>query len=99
MLSPKRRAELKHDAQSIEVVAHVGKFGITESVLESVEKVLKARELIKIAVLESCEATTKEVAESLSNTLKADIVQVIGGKIVLYKINPNKKKPTNPKKK
>ncbi len=93
MISPKLRAELKHDAQNIDVVAHVGKFGITDSVLESVEKVLTARELIKIAVLESCEATPREVADSLATTLKADVVQVIGGKIVLYKKNPNKKKP------
>ena len=93
MINPKVRAELKRVAQSEPIVAHVGKFGITDSVIESVEKVLNARELIKLAVLESCELSPREVADSIANTLKADVVQVIGGKIVLFKKNPNKKKP------
>ena len=39
MISPKTRAELKKQAQSEDVVAHIGKLGITDSVIESVKAV------------------------------------------------------------
>ena len=92
MITPKERAELRGKAQKLEAIVHVGKDGVTPAVVNTVDQALFARELIKITVLESCENSTKEVAEILSGRCRADVVQVIGRKIVLYKKNTTKRK-------
>ena len=92
MITPKERAELRGKAQKLEAIVQVGKDGVTPAVVNTVDQALFARELIKITVLESCENSTKEVAEILSGRCRADVVQVIGRKIVLYKKNTTKRK-------
>lgn len=91
MITPKERAGLRMEAQKLEPIIQVGKDGITNAVVNTVDQALFARELIKITVLESCPERAKEVANILSERSKADIVQVIGRKIVLYKKNTTKK--------
>ncbi|MBO5102716.1 MAG: ribosome assembly RNA-binding protein YhbY [Clostridia bacterium] len=91
-MTPKERAELRGKAQKLEAIVQVGKDGVTPAVVNTVDQALFARELIKITVLESCENSTKEVAEILSGRCRADVVQVIGRKIVLYKKNTTKRK-------
>lgn len=92
MITPKERAELRSLAQKIDAIIQVGKDGVTPEVVNTVEQALFARELIKLSVLESSPVDTKEVAETLAGRARADIVQVIGRKIVLYKKNTTKKK-------
>ncbi len=91
MITTKKRAELRKEAQALEPVMQVGKEGLTINVVNTADQALYARELIKVTVLESCEADTKTVANELATRCKADIVQVIGRKIVLYKKNIEKK--------
>ena len=91
-MNSSERAELRKLAQKENSVAQVGKGGVSPAVLTSIRNVLTARELIKVTVLSSCEKSSREVADELASILKADVVQVVGGKFVLYKKNPNKKK-------
>ncbi len=91
MITPKQRAELRKTAQNIEPIMQVGKDGLGINVVNTADQALFARELIKITVLESCELAVRDVAEQLAARCKADIVQVIGRKIVLYKKNEKKK--------
>ena len=91
MITPKERAGLRMEAQKLEPIIQVGKDGITNAVVNTVDQALFARELIKITVLENCPESAKEVANILSERSRADIVQVIGRKIVLYKKNTTKK--------
>ena len=53
--------------------------------IASVESALKARELVKGRVLESCELSAREVCDALAEACKAEPVQVIGTKFVLYR--------------
>ncbi len=91
MITPVKRAELRKIAQKLEPVMQVGKDGLSINVVNTADQALYARELIKVTVLESCESSTREVANELSKRCGADIVQVIGRKIVLYKENLDKK--------
>lgn len=93
MITTKERADLRGQAQKLDAIIQVGKDGVTHEVVNTVDQALFARELIKITVLESCPTETKEVAQILSERSRADIVQVIGRKIVLYKKNTTKKRP------
>ena len=94
MITPKERAELRTQAQKLDAIIQVGKDGITPEVVNTVDQALFARELIKLSVLESCSVETKEVAQILSERCRADVVQVIGRKVVLYKKNTNQKRKT-----
>ena len=72
-----------------DTIIQIGKGGITDSVVESVSAALKARELVKGKVLENSMLTAREACDALSQACKADQVQVIGTKFVLFKRNPN----------
>ena len=51
------------------------------------DKALTARELIKIEVLKSATSPIMEITLDLSSKLNADVVQVVGRVIVLYRKN------------
>ena len=81
----------------IEPIFQVGKLGIGENLIKQINDALKARELIKIKVLESVEAPIKDIAEEISLQTYSIIVQIMGNKITLYKRNKEKTKIILPK--
>lgn len=91
MITTKQRAELRGIANNLEDLFQIGKGGISDTVVAQVEEALVARELIKIKVLlETSPVTPREAAVELAEKTNSDIVQVIGGKIVLFRRNPKK---------
>ena len=90
MLTSKQRAYLRGLANTIPATQQTGKDGGTESVAQQAALELKAKELIKIRVLESALLTAREASELLCEALAAEPVQCIGSKLVLYKPNPEK---------
>ena len=90
-MTSKQRAQLRGLANSLDVILQVGKQGVTPEIIDALSEALEARELVKAGVLPSCEQSPREVAEMLAGRAKAECVQVIGKKIVLYK--PSKTKP------
>ena len=92
MLTSKQRAQLRGMANSYETILQIGKTGITEPTIKQVDDALTARELIKIRTLETSPTTSRESADFLAEKVNADVVQVIGSKIVLYRENKKDKK-------
>ena len=90
MITTKQRAYLRGLGNALEVVMQIGKDGLNDNVITSIQQLLQARELVKIKVLKNCELSQKEVAENLSSMLGAEIVQVIGTIIILYKKSTKK---------
>lgn len=88
-ITSKQRAQLRGLAADEDTIIIVGKGGITENVIESVNNALKARELVKGKVLETSMLTAREACDELAEACKAEQVQVIGTKFVLYKRNNN----------
>ena len=88
----KERASLRSLAAMENTIVQIGKNGITDQVIASVDNALTARELIKGKVLESSLLTAKEACEMLAEACHAEAVQTIGTKFVLYRKNPEKKK-------
>ena len=84
-MTGKERAKLKSLASMEDTIIHVGKSGITPSVIASVDAALAARELVKGRVLESSMLTAREACEQLSEACGAEPVQAIGTKFVLYR--------------
>ena len=65
---------------------------MTPELTSAIAEALEARELIKINVLQNCMDDPKEIAQSLAERTRSQVVQVIGKKIVLYKEGKDEKK-------
>ena len=91
-ITSKQRAQLRGLAMSEDTIIQIGKGGITDSVIASVNDALRARELVKGKVLENSMLTAREACDALSESCKAEQVQVIGTKFVLYKRNDKEPK-------
>ena len=85
MITSKQRAYLRSLATSEPAIMQVGKGGIGDNLIKTVSDALEARELIKLSVLENSEYTPKETADTLAEAVGADVVGVIGRKIILYR--------------
>ena len=92
MLTSKQRANLKRIISTEQPVVQIGKDGLSENCLDGISKVLDARELVKINVLQNCESGARNLADDIAEKLNCDVVAVIGKKIILYKYNPKNKK-------
>ena len=92
MLNSKQRANLRKMAAQIQPIMQIGKGGVSENLVKTVSDALEARELIKLTVLENCMGTPKEVANELADATDADVVGVVGRKIILYRESVNNKR-------
>ena len=91
-LTSKQRSQLRGIAAGEDTIIQVGKGGITENLVASVNAALKARELVKGKVLENSMLTAREACDALCQACSGEGVQVIGTKFVLYKRNEKEPK-------
>lgn len=70
----------------------IGKASMNPGLTQAVSEALDARELIKISVLNNCMDDPRELAETLAQRTRSEVVQVIGKKIVLYREGKDDKK-------
>lgn len=91
-ITSKQRAQLRGLAMGLDTIIQVGKGGINEALVASVNDALRARELVKGRVLENSMLTAREACDELALLCKAEQVQVIGTKFVLYKRNDKEPK-------
>ena len=84
-LTSKQRAFLKGLAADLEPVFQIGKSSVTPEVVSAISETFNTHELVKITVLKNCLEDVKEVAVTVSERTRSDLVQVIGRKFVLYK--------------
>ena len=93
-MTSKERAALRAQANGLEPLFQVGKGGVGETLIAQTEDALRARELIKLKVLtETSPLGVREATEELAAATGAEVVQVIGGVMVLYRYNPELHKP------
>ncbi len=88
MLTNKQLKQLKGLANTENAVYQIGKNGIGDGTIEMLDKALTARELVKISVLRTCDTSLRELTLDLAVALKAEIVQILGHTIVLFRQNP-----------
>ncbi len=98
MLTSKQRAYLKGLAANENAIIQVGKGGINDNLVKTVNDALEARELIKITVLETVGEAPREICDKLCELTGADGVLVVGRKVVLYRESENNKQIILPKK-
>ena len=87
MLTSNEKRQLKALASTLDTKYQVGKNEISETVVAMLDKALTARELIKIGVMKAVTSPIMELALDLSSRLNAEVVQVVGRVIVLYRFS------------
>jgi len=92
MLNNAQKRQLKALGSKLDIKYQIGKNGLTDSLLDVLNKALVAHELIKVDVMKSLEAPIMETALDLSSKLNAEIVQVLGRTILLFKLNKENNK-------
>ena len=84
-MTSKQRAFLRSLAMTEDTILHIGTGGITPELTQNVSEALAARELVKIGILQNCTEEPRELAMTLAERTKSQVVEIIGKKIVLYK--------------
>ncbi len=91
MLTGKQKRYLRSLAHHLDPIFQVGKGGVNENMVKQIREALEARELIKVSVLQNCDMDKKNVAQEIANGSNAELVQIIGNVIVLYKESEERK--------
>ncbi|MGE6516697.1 ribosome assembly RNA-binding protein YhbY [Lysinibacillus sphaericus] len=97
MLTGKQKRFLRAEAHHLTPIFQVGKGGVSDEMTKQIREALEVRELIKVRILDNCEEDKQDVAEALAKGTHAQLVQLIGLTVVLYKESRNNKKIVLPK--
>lgn len=97
MLTSKQKRYLKAEAHHLQPVFQVGKGGINDHLIRHITEAIEFRELMKISVLSNYTEDRNELAQEIAERAEAELVQVIGGVIVLYKESKEHKTLVLPK--
>lgn len=84
-LSSRGRQYLKGLATNLRPIVQVGAAGVTESVVAAVGTALEDHELVKIKLGKGVSAERRAMAEGLATACEAELCQVIGRTIVLFR--------------
>ena len=86
-MDKKRIMELRGMAAQIEPATHIGKNGVTDSLVEEINRQLKDNKLIKVKVLKSAieSMSREEIARLLAEKSGAELIEVRGNTVVLFK--------------
>jgi RNA-binding protein len=88
MPSSKLRRSLRAHGHSLSALVHVGKGGLSPSVIKQVEQTLADHELVKMKVDTDSPDDRLAVAELLAARPGVNVVQIVGHVILLYKRHP-----------
>jgi len=84
-MTSKQRAYLKSLAMNLDPIFNIGKDSFTPGMANAIRESMEKNELIKVSVLKNCMDDPKELGILVAERTGAELVQVIGKKIVLYK--------------
>ncbi len=90
MLTKSQRLALRSLGQKLPDLVHIGKSGLTESVLAQINDNLNAYELVKIKVQTNSPEDIMELGEKIEDACGCEIVTIIGSKILLYRVSDHK---------
>lgn len=84
------KQHLKAQAHHLKPIVLLGAKGLTDAVLAETDAALLAHELIKIKINGSERDDRIEIANQLSRQMQAELIQMIGNTIILYRKNEEK---------
>jgi RNA-binding protein len=85
MLTGKQKRFLRGIGHSLNPVIFVGKGELSDSLIRETDEALASHELIKVKILESCLLDRTEVSKGLAEACFAEVAQVLGRTVLLYR--------------
>lgn len=85
MISSKQRAYLRTMANTLNPIFQIGKGGLNENLIKSVDEALENRELIKLTILDNSTQNVKEACAYIAEHTGSEQIQCIGRRFVLYR--------------
>ncbi len=90
MLTKSQKNYLKSLTNNLKPIVMIGKNGLTDTVISSVDENLTANELVKISISENCPQDVDEISIELARVTSSELIYKIGRKITLYRRNLKK---------
>jgi RNA-binding protein len=87
-LSTRERAALKARAHALEPSLFLGKAGLSPAVIAEAERVLTARELIKVKIADDDREAREATGSALADTTGAAVVARVGKVLILWRPRP-----------
>ena len=91
-LTGKQRRRLRALGYELKPKVSVGRQGLSEPVLRSVEEAYHTSELIKARLERSCELGREEAARQLAEATGSQLIQVLGRTVLLYRADAEEPK-------
>lgn len=85
MLSAQDKKTLRTQAQQYRSLFQIGKDGISDNLIATLDDSLRAHELVKLNLLKSAPLSTAEAAQMLAQATDSELVHSIGRTFVLYR--------------
>ena len=90
-MNAKKRFKLSSLSHHLDPLVFIGKSGVNDGVIHSIEKNIEKYELIKVKFNDHKE-NKKELSNKISETLDCEVVKIIGHTLILYKENSDPEK-------
>lgn len=84
-LTPRERASLKARAHPLEPIVQIGNSGLTDAVLQEIDRALEAHELIKVRAGGDDRDARKSLLDDICARTGASPVQHVGKVLVLWR--------------
>ncbi len=90
-LSGKQRRHLRALGHHLDPLVQLGKLGLTDAIVSALDAALEQHELVKVRIGTECPDDRHDVAAKLPPLVRAELGQVLGRTMLLYRRNPNPK--------
>ncbi len=88
-MNTQQKQTLKAQAHHLKPVVLLGAKGLSDAVIAETNSALVAHELIKVKINGAEKADRITMAQDLCQQLQAELVQMIGCTLILYRKNPD----------
>jgi RNA-binding protein len=91
-LTGREKAALRAEAHHLTAIVHVGKEGLSRTLVQSLDDALRTHELVKVQLGKTLELAPRDAARELASGSGSEVIQVIGRTVTLYRENPELKR-------
>ncbi|HRI66708.1 MAG TPA: ribosome assembly RNA-binding protein YhbY [Polyangium sp.] len=96
-LSGKQRRHLRALGHHLDPLVQIGKNGLTDGIVSALDAALETHELVKVRIGTECPDDRHDLAEKLPPMVRAELGQVLGRTMLLYRRHPKEPKIALPK--
>jgi len=90
IMNPQQRQQLKARAHSLKPIVITGHAGVSAALLAEIDRALEHHELMKVRINAATREEARALAAQISEALTAELVQVLGHVVTLFREKRNK---------